>query len=578
LSTVDLEKLKEDILNKYKAKTPTSKKHFEVAQKWLPGGGTRNIAYFYPYPFFITKGEGCFLEDVDGNRYIDILNNMTVLMHGHAHPKIIEKMEEQLKKGTAHAAPMQVQYELAKLICERTPSIDEIRFCNSGTEATLFAIRAARYFTKKNKIIKIDGGYHGSHDYVEVNINSDLISEGKVVPTAEKGIPETLLKDVFVVPLNDLAVAEKIMKKHHKDIAAFIIEPVLGSAGGIAASIEYLKGIRELTKKYNILLIFDEVITYRVTTGGIQKLLGVIPDLTSFGKTIGGGFPVGAFGGRRELIEQFNPTKKDFIAHSGTFSGNAMTMVAGKIALELYTEEEVKRMDNLGLRIQEGLKKAMDSLGVTCNVGRTQSMVYMHFQDKAPINAKQLSFDTIQYLELGKYLQVAMAINNLYTVSRGITAFMLSTPMNEQIIDEIIVRFTKSMEMVLPLYKDVTRFKGFAAIIYVMLKSLNINKEFQKEFKEDNYSLLLVAKDDPYAIKVTFSEGRVQFLQLENTPAIIKENKKSCNGAIITSKPTFLGFGLGKINPVKAIFTGKLKIKGLRYVLKFSKYFELLKK
>ncbi|MHA1125324.1 MAG: aminotransferase class III-fold pyridoxal phosphate-dependent enzyme [Candidatus Heimdallarchaeota archaeon] len=572
----DLEEVKKNILEQYEAKTPTSKKHFDLSQEWLPGGGTRNIAYFYPYPFYITKGEGCYLEDVDGNRYIDILNNMTVLLHGHAHPKIIEKVAEQLKKGTAHAAPMEVQYELAKIICERTPSVEELRFCNSGTEATMFAIRAARYFTKKDKIIKVDGGYHGSHDYVAVNINSDLISEGKVVPTAEKGVPETLLKDVFIVPLNDLAVAEKIMKKHHKEIAAMIIEPVLGSAGGIAASLEYLKGIRELTKKYNILLIFDEVITFRVTTGGMQKQLGVIPDLTAFGKTIGGGLPVGAFGGRRELIEQFNPTKKNFVSHSGTFSGNAMTMVAGKIALELYNEDEVERMDQLGIRIQKGLEKAMESLGVTCTVGRAQSMVYVHLQDKAPVNTKQLSFDTIPYLELGKYLQVAMAINNLYTVSRGVTAFMLSTPMDEKIIDEIIVRFTKSFEMVLPLYKDVTRFKGFAAIIYVMLKSLNINKEFQKRFKEDNYTILLAAKDDPYAIKVTIANGKVQFQQLDNTPAIIKANKKKCDGAILTSKPTFLGFGLGKVKPVKAILTGKLKIKGIKYVLKFTKYFKLL--
>jgi len=576
LASKDLEKIKSEIIKQYEAKTPNSKKHFELSQNWLPGGGTRNIAYFYPYPFYITKGEGCYLEDVDGNRYIDILNNMTVLIHGHAHPKMVERIEEQARKGTAHAAPMEVQYELAKIICERTPSVEELRFCNSGTEATMFAIRAARYFTKKNKIIKVDGGYHGSHDYVEVNINSDLISEGKVIPTVEKGVPETLLKDVFVVPLNDLAAAEKVMKKHHKDIAAMIIEPVLGSAGGIVASIEYLKGLRELTKKYGILLIFDEVITFRVTTGGMQKLIGVIPDLTAFGKTIGGGLPVGAFGGRKDLIEQFNPTKKNFISHSGTFSGNAMTMVAGKIALELYTEDEVKRMYLLGARLQKGLKEAMDSLGVTCTVGGVQSMVYVHLQDHAPINAKSLSFETIQYLELGKYLQVAMAINNLYTVSRGVTAFILSTPMNEEIIDEIVVRFKKSMEMVLPIYKDVTRFDGFAAIIYVMLKSLNHNKEYQKKFKEDNYSLLLVAKDDPYAIVVTFAEGKIQFQQIENTPAIIKASKKRCNGAIITSKPTFLGFGLGKIKPLNAILSGKLKIKGIKYILKFSKYFELL--
>ncbi|MHA1555448.1 MAG: aminotransferase class III-fold pyridoxal phosphate-dependent enzyme [Candidatus Heimdallarchaeota archaeon] len=577
MASKDLEQVKNEIIARYEAKTPSSKKHFNKAQKWLPGGGTRNIAYFYPYPFYITKGEGCYLEDVDGNRYIDILNNMTVLIHGHAHPKMVEKIEEQLRKGTAHAAPMEVQYELAKIICERTPSVEELRFCNSGTEATMFAIRAARYYTKKNKIIKIDGGYHGSHDYVEVNINSDLFSEGNPVPTVEKGVPETLLKDVFVVPYNDLEAAEMIMKKHHKEIAAMILEPLMGSAGGIVATTEYLKGLRKLTTKYDILLIFDEVITYRLTTGGMQKLVGVTPDLTAFGKTIGGGFPIGAFGGKRELIEQFNPMNKNFITHSGTFSGNAMTMVAGKIALELYDEAEVKRLTQLGKRLQKGLKSAMDSLGVICSVGCMQSLVYVHLTEESPVNAKQLSFDTIPYLELGKYLQIALVINGLYTVSRGVTAFILSTPMDEKIIDEIVERFKKSMEMVLPIYEDVRQYDGFAAIIYVMLKSLNLKKEFASKFKEDNYSLLLVAKDDPFAMKVSFIEGKVFFTQIENSPAKIKAQKKECDGSIITTKPTFLGFGLGKINPVKAIITGKLKIRGIRYILKFSKYFELLK-
>ncbi|MCG3220092.1 MAG: aminotransferase class III-fold pyridoxal phosphate-dependent enzyme, partial [Candidatus Heimdallarchaeota archaeon] len=159
----DLEKIKEDIVVKYKDKTPSSKKHFEEAKKWLPGGGTRNVSHFYPYPFFVTKGEGCYLYDFDGNEYIDCLNSMTVNIHGHAHPKIVENMQKQASEGTSHAAPMEVQHQLAKIICERTPSIELLRFCNSGTEATMFAIRAARKYTGKNKIIKTEGGYHGSH-------------------------------------------------------------------------------------------------------------------------------------------------------------------------------------------------------------------------------------------------------------------------------------------------------------------------------------------------------------------------------------------------------------------------------
>ena len=264
MSLEEIEKIKEDIVQQYKDKTPTSKKHFEEAQKWLPGGGTRNVAHFYPYPYFVTKGKGCYLYDVDGNEYIDILNSMTVNIHGHAHPEIAKAIEKQGKEGTSHAAPMQIQYELAKIICDRTPSIELMRFCNSGTEATMFAIRAARKYTGKDKIIKTEGGYHGSHDYVEVNITPNLTAEDMPIATTEKGVPNTILEDVFIVPFNDLEAAEKIMKKHHKKIAAMILEPVMGSGGGVIATKEYLHGLRELTNKYNILLIFDEVITVRL--------------------------------------------------------------------------------------------------------------------------------------------------------------------------------------------------------------------------------------------------------------------------------------------------------------------------
>ncbi|NHK30066.1 MAG: aminotransferase class III-fold pyridoxal phosphate-dependent enzyme [Asgard group archaeon] len=577
MASKDVEQVKADIVAKYEKLTPTSKKHFEEAKKWLPGGGTRNIAYFYPYPFFIKKGEGYWLEDVDGNRYLDVQNNMTVLLHGHTHPKMTEALHNQIDMGTSHTAPMEIQYQLAKLLCERVPSIEEIRFCNSGTEATMFTIRAARAFTGKRCIIKIEGGYHGSHDYAMVSMEPDLTAEGTPKAHVEDGISETLLKDVFVVHYNDLEAAEKIMKRHHKKIAAMILEPIMGYGGGVTATTEYLKGLRKLTKKYGILLIFDEVISIRTSTGGMQKLIGVIPDLTALGKTIGGGLPIGAFGGKREIMEQFNPTKDGFIMHSGTFSGNSITMIAGKTALELYDEAAVKRLGDLGERFRKGLKEIMDSYDIRCRVDGIQSISYIQFFDEEPLNKQQVYFYTIPYMELSKYIHMALALNGLFAIVKGILGFFITTIMTEETIDEILNRFRKTIEMVLPIYEEVKPYPGFSGIIYALLKQLNTNKTFAKEYSQDDYSILLVAKDNPHAMKVKIKDGKLSFQAIKNEKETIAIAKGECDGAIITTMPSFFGFALGKLKPLKAILSGKLKLKGIKYVQKFTKYFSLLK-
>ncbi len=569
--------VKKEIVQQYEKRTPTSKKLFIESLKYLPGGGTRNIAYYPPYPFFVERGEGMYLYDVDGNQYLDCQNNMTVLLHGHAHPKIVEALDEQVRKGTSQSTPLESQVQLAKLLCERVPSIDSIRFCNSGTEATMFAIRAARAYTGKRGLIKAEGGYHGSHDYVMINMDPDLTAEGMPKAFPERGISKTLLKDVFVVPFNDLKAVEKIMKKHHKEIAAFILEPVMGYGGAAEATLEYMKGLRELCTKYNILLIFDEVITFRLAYGGIQEMVGVIPDLTALGKTIGGGLPIGAFGGRKEIMDQFSPLKKGYVMHSGTFSGNAMSMVAGITALKMYDKAAIKKLDDLGKRLRDGLRKIMADYGIKCNVGGIQSIAFIQFPDEVPMNKQQVVFNTIPFLELSEYLQIALYIQGLYVITRGVTGFMLSTLMDESTVDEILARFKKAVEMILPLYEEIKPYEGFSGIIYTLLKQLNKNKEFAEKYKQDDYSLLLVATDDAIAIKIRVKDGQLTFQPLKNTKENIRLAKKECNGAIITSKPGFFGLVLRKTKPVKAILTGKLKIKGIKHLLKFTKYFTLLK-
>jgi len=535
LALTDVENVKADIIAKYEAMTPKSKKHFEESIKWLPGGGTRNIAYYFPYPFFIAKGDGFWLEDVDGNRYLDVQNNMTVLLHGHTHPKMVEALHKQITLGTSHTAPMEIQ----------------------------------------RCIIKIEGGYHGSHDYAMVSMEPDMTAEGMPKAHVEEGISETLLKDVFVVHYNDLEAAEKIMKRHHKKIAAMILEPILGYGGGVTATIEYLQGLRKLTKKYNILLIFDEVISMRLSTGGMQKLTGVIPDITALGKTIGGGLPIGAFGGKREIMEQFNPRKDGFIMHSGTFSGNSITIMAGKTAMEMYDEAAVKRLGELGERFRKGLKEIMVDLDIRCQVGGIQSISYLQFFDEKASNKQEVYNYTIPYMELSKFVHMALGINGLFAIVKGILGFFLTTIMDEDTIDEILKRFRKTMEMVLPIYEEVKPYKAFAGIVFTILKRLNSNEAFSKQAAEDDFSILFVEKGDNSAIKVSVKKGQLSFKPVE--PKNIPTVKEECEGSMTISIPNFFGLLLGKLKPIKAILTGKLKISGMKYVMKLMNYLELLK-
>ncbi|MBW2085955.1 MAG: aminotransferase class III-fold pyridoxal phosphate-dependent enzyme, partial [Deltaproteobacteria bacterium] len=257
------EKIKKDILARFARITKQAKKHDARAKRRLPGGDTRNASYYTPYPAYMERGKGCYLYDCDGNRYIDFVNNYTSLIHGHGHADIIKATQAQLKKGTVLCSPAVVTYQHAELLCKRIPSVDMVRYGNSGTEATLFATRAARAFTQKDMIIKMDGGYHGSHDLVEVNIRPGTPAKGMPIRHLEgPGIPKSVLKDILVAPFNDLNALETLLKKYKEKIAAIIMEPMIGSLGLIPPHPGYLKGVRNLCNRYNALLIFDEVMTF----------------------------------------------------------------------------------------------------------------------------------------------------------------------------------------------------------------------------------------------------------------------------------------------------------------------------
>ena len=376
------EKLDREI-ERYVSGTPKSKQLQEEASRYLPGGSSRGTSYFDPYPAFVDHGEGHYVYDVDGNRYLDFMINATSLIMGHAHPLIVQALQEQAARGTAFSGPTEAQIRLANILCDRLPSVDTVRFTNSGTEGTLMAVRVARSFTGRHKIAKFEGGYHGAHEYASVSVRppADLLD-----PNGPTGIPEfpgqppSLLDDVIVLPYNDLEGSERIIRAHREELACVIMEPVASAFGYIAAKSEFLRGIRELTSELDILLVFDEVQSFRVATGGAQEMFGVTPDVTALGKIVGGGMPAGAFGGREDIMALYDPSEGGAaIAHAGTFNANPMTMVAGEITLNQLTPEVLSRLNALGDMLREKLRAVFDELEVPAQVTGVASFFGIHF-------------------------------------------------------------------------------------------------------------------------------------------------------------------------------------------------------
>ena len=371
-------------INQFISNSKNSETLQNQSKKYLPGGNSRRSAYFDPYPTYFNKGSGKYVFDVDNNKYLDYMLNATSLILGHSHPEVVSEIQKQTMLGTAFSGPTESQIELAKMLCNNIPSVDLIRFTNSGTEATMMAIRAARAYTKKSKIVKIEGAYHGSHEYVSISVYPEKSNQktSKIKPTLEyTGQPKSLKEEVLVIRYNDIKQADKILSKNHKEIACIIIEPVLSQFGYVPAKIEYLKTIREISKKYNIVLIFDEIQSFRLSKSGAQGFMGIYPDLTAFGKIIGGGTPIGAFGGQKEIMAQFDPASTSFIHHSGTFNANPISMVAGKIVLENLNESDYSRMNKLGEILRGKLSNLFKELNIEAKITGIGSLFGVHFSN-----------------------------------------------------------------------------------------------------------------------------------------------------------------------------------------------------
>ncbi|MEM2992823.1 MAG: glutamate-1-semialdehyde 2,1-aminomutase, partial [Candidatus Caldarchaeum sp.] len=374
----------------------------------IPGGVNSPVRAFSPYPFFTAYAKGSRIFDVDGNEYIDYCMGYGPLILGHAPEPVIEAVKAQLEKGTLYGTPTEQEVELAELICEAVPCAEMVRLVNTGTEATMSAIRAARGFTGRKRIVKFEGCYHGAHDYVLVKAGSGATTFG--MPNS-LGVPEETTRNTLVLPYNDVESFEKTIEQEGENIAAVIIEPVIGNAGVILPKKGYLERIRKLTKENGIVLIFDEVITgFRLAPGGAQQRFGVLPDITVLGKVIGGGpFPAGAFGGREDVMEVLDQRKRtnfyERVFHGGTYSGNPLTMRAGYVLLkELEKGEVYEKLEKLGERARRGLREALEPLGAyITGVG---SLVCIHFTKEEPrdIHTANRTKDHKLTIEFSKHL------------------------------------------------------------------------------------------------------------------------------------------------------------------------------
>ncbi|TDJ53189.1 MAG: glutamate-1-semialdehyde-2,1-aminomutase [Nitrospina sp.] len=413
-------------------KRTRSESLFQTAQQYIPGGVNSPVRAFKAVggnPLFIVKGKGARITDADGNEFIDYVASWGPLIFGHAHPQIVEAVSTQAQLGTSFGAPTELEIELAQKVAEAVPSIETVRLVSSGTEATLSALRLARGFTGRDKIVKFEGCYHGHSDSLLVKAGSGVLSLG--LPDCP-GIVNDLAKKTLTLPYNDINAVEELFSSLGKEIACLIVEPIAGNMGVVPPQPGFLEVLRKVTARSGTLLIFDEVITgFRVAFGGAQKLYGVSPDLTCLGKIIGGGLPVGAYGGKKEIMDHIAPTGA--VYQAGTLSGNPLAVTAGIEMLNLLSQPGVyDDLEKKSERLCHGFKENVKQAGVTATFTRVGSMFSMFFTDQEIV-----SFESVKTSDthLFKRYFNAMLEEGIYIAPSQFEAGFMSAVHTDEDID-----------------------------------------------------------------------------------------------------------------------------------------------
>ncbi|HET9489485.1 MAG TPA: aspartate aminotransferase family protein [Methylomirabilota bacterium] len=371
-------------LNEYLAKTSRSRSLHEEAVAVMPGGNSRTTTFFDPYSLYFQRGQGAHIWDADGIDRLDFNGNYTSLILGHAPPEVVKAAQEAAALGLSFPGPTEYELRLAEVLSRRVPSMQTLRFTNSGTEATMNAVRLARAATGRPRIAKFEGAYHGTHDSVMVSVSPDPRTAGgrrrpKPVPWSAGVLPATV-KHTVVLPWNDAEACGEIIDREAANLAAVVVDPLLGIGGIIPPLDGFLQHLRAVTERHGVLLVFDEVISFRVAWGGAQERFGVRPDLTTLGKIIGGGLPVGAFGGRPDLMAAYDPRKGGArISHGGTFNANPVTMAAGLATMNLITPEALSRLDALGERLRGGVTRLLQATRRRGQVSGIGSLFCLHW-------------------------------------------------------------------------------------------------------------------------------------------------------------------------------------------------------
>ena len=435
-----------DCVQEYEKQNPGSRALYERALKSLPGGNTRSSIFFEPFPTYMARGTGCRIWDVDGNERIDFLNNYSSLIHGHCPPQVMAALTDQVAKGTAFASPTEAELRLAELIQERVPSLERLRFTSSGTEATLLALRAARAFTGRETIAKVEGGFHGSHEHVTISIAPSLEEAGDEDRPASvpdgAGIPSNVVENVVVVPFNNPAAVERILTPIANSVAAIIIEPVMGAAGIIPPAPGFLSFLREFTARHGMILIFDEIIAFRISYHGAQGYFGVIPDLTTLGKIIGGGLPVSAFGGRADVMAVFDSGPQNGVRHPGTFNGYPLAMASGIATLESLPPASFTQMEELTTHLATELRTLFARHDFPAQVTQIGSLFNIH-ACRNPIS--EFRATTRQDEQLKRSIHLSLLNHGFFLAPRGMGC--LSTVIEP---DEVSA-FVEAMERVVRL-------------------------------------------------------------------------------------------------------------------------------